>query len=337
MERRERRELSPDHTLELQWESNQYLFHFDAEAAHLPTDVDIETVVLDLDNTQRGMPERSVIVLGGVGEDVDIMKPFLLAMAKEGVQVVGLSLPSYGGSSDADARWRKHPDGTEKDTFADYSAVIEAVRKRLEASTTMEARPMQKKIDIVGHSLGGAIVAEYAATHPDTIASVHLMAPAGRSSYDRGKLPVSPKLLLEVVAMQGKERFAQWLKRIGTKESAPDVMSHMWIDNFLKNNTQLDLLNDVSSKKTNIRAVQRFWEGAVAGEGRLDQHIATMKKEGLIPHVYAAEADQLFPPASFTGIEDVGASLTVLDNMAHYGILDQSERCAKIIRSNMNS
>lgn len=337
-ERGERRELSPEHTLELQWETNKYLFHLDAKESGAPTDVDIETVVLDLGNEAGGTPDRTVFVIGGVGEDIEVMKPFLQSMAKQNVQVVGISLPSYGGSSDADKRWREHADGTEKDTFADYSAVLEAVRNRLQTEPTIGARKIQEKVDIVGHSLGGAIMAEYAATHPESVNTVHLVTPGGRKKYDRlPGSPVSLTLLLEVVAMQGKERFGQWLKRLGTTEEAPDVVSHMWIKNFLKRNRSLDILNHVKDDKYTVRALQRFWEGGVTGEGKLDAHIEAMHNSGIRPTVYAAAGDGLFPPASYAGVETVGASVVILDNMEHYAIIDQSERVAKTIRNNMNT
>lgn len=338
MEGERRFELSKEHTLESQWEQGGYLFHFGSEQG-LPTDMDIETQVLDLEAESGGSAERTAIVLGGVGEDVVVMKPFLLELAKQGVQVVGVSLPSYGDSSDADRRWRVAEDGTDKTTFADYEAVIDAVRNQLSGDDHPKTtRPIAGQVELVGHSLGGAIMAEYAAHHTDSINTVHLVAPAGRKKYEPAPgIRIAPELLWETIQMHFKERIPQTLKSIVDNKEIPPVMQHMWIKNLLKNGGAINTLQDLESHTLEPRVIQRFWEGMVAGQGRLDEHLATLRAEDIPTTVYASQKDELFPPDAFTGIEDHGAELAVLADLAHYGILDDSTTVVSEIMKHMNA
>lgn len=338
MDRRRAIERAPLEEVERQWEQGGYLFHFGKEQG-LPSDIDIETRVLDAQQQFGGRAERSVFVVGGAGEDLDVMKPFLMSMAKEGVQVVGVSMPSYGHSSDADKRWRVHEDGTDKVTFEDYCRLIEVVRMHLGSDKHPDGtRPLADKIDIVGHSLGGAIVAEFGTRYQEHINSVHLVAPAGQYAY--GSLPglrLPPKLFTEFLFAHAGERIKQIPAVLAGEKDIPPVVQNLWINSFSKDGGIINSLNDLETKKVEPRFIQRFWEGKAAAQGRLEEHLSTMQDAQTPVTVYAFGADKLFPPDDLKQLEPTGVRVQVLEGLPHYGILDDSDTVARTIRQNISS
>lgn len=324
-------EIPKEVTLESQWEQKGYVFHFGREHG-LPSDIDIEVRVLDAEVAQGGIPERTVFVVGGAGEDLDVMKPFLLSMAKQGVQVVGVSMPSYGNSSDADKRWRVDEEGNDKVDFADYSTLIASVKDTLVGDEHPQTtRAANSSIDIIGHSMGGSIVADYATRYGDSINSVHLVAPAGRDEYMT--LPgvrVPPELFINFTIAHLKERVSKLFQK-----DTPPVIKNLWINSFFKDGGLINKINDLEDNNLKPRMIQRFWEGMVAAQGKLDMQLSGLKKKGIPVTVYASENDALFPPEHYTPLSEKGIAVETLENMAHYGILDASDTFAQTIIEHM--
>lgn len=337
MEGERRFDISKNVTLETQWEQGGYLFHFGIEQG-LPSDIDIEVRVLDADVHREHSPDRTVFVIGGAGEDLDVMKPFLLSMAKEGVQVVGVSMPSYGHSSDADHRWRVNNDGNDKIDFADYSRLIAVVHEHLESNHKPQtARTPAPTIDIVGHSLGGSIVADFATRYADRIHSVHLVAPAGQHAY--GSLPglrLPPKLFTEFLFAHASERLKQIPDILKGDKEIPPVVKNLWINSFAKDGGLINSMNDLEKKSFEPRFIQRFWEGKVAAQGKLSEQLGVIASAGTPVTIYALGADKLFPKEEFQTLVNDHVQVEVLEGLPHYGILDRSDVVAHAIRQHMN-
>jgi pyruvate dehydrogenase E2 component (dihydrolipoamide acetyltransferase) len=99
-----------------------------------------------------------VVLIHGFGSDHAAWLFNHEALA-EGRVVYALDLPGHGGSEKA------VKDGSVAGLATAVVAFLDAVEV--------------KKAHLVGHSLGGAIIAHIAATHPDRVASLSLVAPAG--------------------------------------------------------------------------------------------------------------------------------------------------------------
>jgi pimeloyl-ACP methyl ester carboxylesterase len=333
MERGPRFELSPEITLEQQWEQGGFLFHFGKEQ-DLPSDVDVEVRVLDAQVDKGGVPKETVFVVGGAGEDLDVMKPFLLSLAKQGVQVVGVSMPSYGHSSDADHRWRVGEGGKDKTDFADYSTLIHSVHTHLQSDKhPVSVRKPGEKIHIVGHSLGGSMVADFATRRPEEVASVHLVAPAGMDQrYTLPGLRLPPFLFMEFVAAHFKERLPKIFDLFKGKD-LPPVIKNLWGKSFMGTGGLINTINELESRGVEPRMIQRFWEGKIASKGNLKEQLVQCGEQHIPTIVYACEDDALFPPNSYDTLSEADTQVKIMQDAAHYGILDMSDTFAKEIVS----
>ena len=123
-------------------------------ASHFVTREAPSAVVFEGGTFVVGDPrEADVLLLHGIPFDGEAMGPLAAALAHHGVTSARLDLPGLGRSG---AR-------TRRDDLA-----------WLERALAGRRRP----VVLVGHSLGAAIAARYAAAHPDEVASLVLVAPA---------------------------------------------------------------------------------------------------------------------------------------------------------------
>jgi triacylglycerol lipase len=104
----------------------------------------------------RGEP---LVLVHGIGADKDNFAPVAPWLRGLG-RIISLDLPGFGESS--------------KPTDADYS--IEAQAERLGQFLDALALP---RVHLGGSSMGGAIVLAFALRHPERVASLWLLAPAG--------------------------------------------------------------------------------------------------------------------------------------------------------------
>jgi pyruvate dehydrogenase E2 component (dihydrolipoamide acetyltransferase) len=122
-----------------------------------PTLVDVDGLSLQVQDMGQGngLP---VLLIHGFGGDLTnwLLNQDVLAAQR---RVVAFDLPGHGGST------KEVGDGT--------PTTLAAITARLLETLGIE------RAHVVGHSLGGAIALELARAHPDKVASLGLIAPAG--------------------------------------------------------------------------------------------------------------------------------------------------------------
>lgn len=102
----------------------------------------------------RGAGSDAVVFLHGIGGDAASFLPQLDALS-QGRRAVAWNMPGYGGSPSAAAF-----------TFADLAAALEELLDRLKIA----------RADLFGHSIGGMVALEFAATRPARVRSLVLCA-----------------------------------------------------------------------------------------------------------------------------------------------------------------
>lgn len=95
---------------------------------------------------------RTVVLLHGIGGGAESFAPQLDGLS-DAFDVVAWNMPGYGGSPLAGAM-----------TFAGLAEALEELLERLDAA----------KADLVGHSIGGMVAQEFAATRPERVRSLVL-------------------------------------------------------------------------------------------------------------------------------------------------------------------
>lgn len=278
----------------------------------LPTGMDVDTLVLDVEKDKEGEDNKEVyFVIGGLGESVEIMKPFLKELALQGKKVIAISVPGCGDSGDPNKQWREDEKGNPEKTFKNYSILIKRVLDKL---------GIKDKINVVGHSMGGPIIANFAKENSNIIKRVDLVAPAGyKKETTLGITPV--KTTMKFTAAN--------LRKI-LDQNLPAVVKEMWLKSFFGKS----ILNKIALEpRDKCRAWQRFWEGRVSAEGNLSGDIQEILKNNIPVKIIAGEKDEIF---NIKDYEDMALKLEELnvENMkgkGHYGILDDSEKYAKQI------
>ena len=167
-----------EETREQIWRDSHMLFKFEKGSGEdeLPTDIDIDTIFLDYfshensssSNQEEPLSRELVLVLPGIGMDLEVNKPFLQALAKTGRRVISLSVPGCGDSGDPSKEWRR--DGGDKKNwkgdFSNYSTLLNRIIKELKAQGKIEEG---EKFRVIGHSLGGVMGAEFTANNLDKV------------------------------------------------------------------------------------------------------------------------------------------------------------------------
>jgi pimeloyl-ACP methyl ester carboxylesterase len=111
---------------------------------------------LAVERTGTGEP---LVLLHGIATDSRIWTTVAPELARER-SVVTVDLPGFGRSA---------PVGDDFDLSEVAAAILAGLR----------AHGVEEPFDLVGHSLGGGVAIEFAAAHPDALASLTLVAPAG--------------------------------------------------------------------------------------------------------------------------------------------------------------
>ncbi|MFH1175182.1 MAG: alpha/beta fold hydrolase [bacterium] len=110
-----------------------------------------------------------VIVLPGFGSGWEGISELCFSLACEGRKAITFSLPGYGKSDNPPAEYLGGDD---------FSAEAEAVAKFVEKLRD-EGKIGDNKIHLVGHSMAGAIISEYAAKNSEQVSSLTLLDSAG--------------------------------------------------------------------------------------------------------------------------------------------------------------
>ncbi|MBA2336534.1 MAG: acetoin dehydrogenase dihydrolipoyllysine-residue acetyltransferase subunit [Acidimicrobiia bacterium] len=127
----------------------------EAEASAYHT-IDVDGIMVRYGRLGGG--ERTVLLIHGYGGDLDNWLFTTTALA-EGFDVVALDLPGHGQSAIF----------LPGETVADLARFVERFCEVLALG----------RVDVVGHSLGGAIAARLAIDHPDRVERLALIAPVG--------------------------------------------------------------------------------------------------------------------------------------------------------------
>lgn len=229
-----------------------------------------------------------VVLIHGFGSDHAAWLFNHEALA-EGRVVYALDLPGHGGSA------KSVSDGSVAGLAAAVVAFLDAVEV--------------KKAHLVGHSLGGAIAARIAETHPDRVASLTLVAPAG---------------LAETINQGFIEGF---LSESRARKLRP-VLEQLVADPSM---VTADMVEDVLKFKRLDGAFEALSAIAAAnfGGGKQSASVRAALANAKVPvQVIVGEVDQVLPAS---GADGLPATVTV-HRLAAVGHLPHMEKSAEVNR-----
>lgn len=205
-----------------------------------------------------------VLVLCGFGSGWEGSElPFSLAC--EGRKVISCSLPGYGNSDTPSKEYSNTSD------FLNEAEVVNQLIGKLKENG--EINP-DKKVHVVGHSMGGVILAELAEKHQEEISSLTLLSSAGIEEKEKITMPV--KFIASGAQTVGEYKMK--LLFSGEKD---------YEDGFKK------YIPKTKSPFTADRIKQRLSETSRLMNGR----VLEILKDLEIPVAYmAGELDAVFPP-----------------------------------------
>lgn len=320
------------------WRDGHMLFTFEKGSGEneLPTDIDIDTIFLDYNSSDSSLLENEkpqtqevVLVLPGIGMDLEVNRNFLESLAKTGRRVVSLSVPGCGDSGDPSNEWRrsdKEDSKGWKDDFSNYSALL---NRLIEELKTQGKIGKDEKLRVVGHSLGGIMAAEFTANNLDKVSVLDLISPGGYKKEEIKPTHIYPKTTAEFILKQGKEVFDR-VKQVGMKE-VPDIIRRMWLNNFARKDSKMnyDTL-DKSDVGFLPRMLQRLWEAEVVLHGGLEKYMQQISDK--IPvKVLVGENDNLFPSSDYipivTRLQLNGGDVNMkeIPDSGHYGLVLKSK------------
>ncbi len=124
--------------------------------------VDYREISVAEKENKEGEP---VLLLPGFGSGWEGIAELGFSLVCEGRKVFMLSLPGYGNSDNPPAEYYKTAD------FENEAEVVNSFLKQLDLRN--------KKIHLIGHSMGSQVLALLVKKHPEKIASLVLLNPAG--------------------------------------------------------------------------------------------------------------------------------------------------------------
>ena len=167
-----------------------------------------------------------------------------------------------------------------------------------------------KRVDVVGHSLGGMIACELAATDPSRVKRLVALAPAG--TWD------DREPMADIFAMTPGEL----LRRVAVDASSPAAQALMWMPEDI--DAQVELL---ITRIATLQAAAKFiWPIPDKGLTRRMHRIQAPtlviwgQQDGLIPASYARHFER--------GIR--GCQVRVLDQASHLLQLEQLPTCVEL-------
>lgn len=236
----------------------------------------------------EGVP---LVLIHGFGGDLDNWLFNIDALA-EGGPVYALDLPGHGQSVKS-----ARPAGLDLmvDTVVAFLDHVGA-----------------KKVHLAGHSMGGLVAGTVAVKHPDRVASVTLICPAGlggeiNSGYIDG-----------------------FVKATGRKDLKP-VLTNLFKDKSLVSRAMVDDL----LKYKRLDGVQEFLTelaGNLFSEGRQAQQMAdALAASGVRAQVIWGEADAVIPPAHAGNLK--GATTHLVADAGHMAQMEKSADVNRLVRA----
>jgi len=115
-----------------------------------------------------------VLALPGFGSGWEGISELCFSLAGEGRKVITFSLPGYGNSDTPSDKYN------EESNFSNEAEVVNQLIKKLKENGEIG----ENKIHLVGHSMAGAILSEFASRYPDQVSSLTLLDSAGISDKE---------------------------------------------------------------------------------------------------------------------------------------------------------
>lgn len=241
---------------------------------------------------EDGAGTESILFVHGVGGWAENWSETIERVAASGRRAIAFDLPGFGASTPVrGARYFNL-----QDPF--YASVVEGVRRALGLE-----RP-----HLVGHSLGGGIVAVTAAVHPDAWRSLTLVAPGG----------VGPEiaLFLRIFSLP-LLALTTWLPRPAAAGRAvlescfydrSRIPQHLYDEGVRYDATYPETLRVMRAVAT-IRGVRRSVREPWLA--RMAEHAAPVlvvwgRRDGVIPASQREALHRVFPDAEIALIEDAG-------------------------------
>ncbi len=134
-----------------------------------------------------------IVLLHGLAADLQSWAVLAAALARSGRPVTAIDLPGHGGTT------------IEAVDVDDMAAVVAAFLDRLG----------DERVELVGHSLGGAVAARAARLRPERLSRLTLLAPAG---LDR---PIDVDFIRSIVRAGSPGALSHLLRRLVVRPAAP--------------------------------------------------------------------------------------------------------------------
>ncbi len=230
-------------------------------------EVDINGEKLKVDYREVSVGEKEdhlkdpVIVLPGFGSGWEGIAELGFSLACEGRKVILPSLPGYGNSQNPSEKYYN------TDNFDNEAEVIRQLIEKLDLG--------DKKVHLVGHSMGSEILATLAQKYPEKIASLVLLNPAGVNE-DENAVKLSTKFILSGVQTNAEFHAKSFFS--GEKDYEKDLYAH---------------ISKPESPFNKERITQRLAEAKKVSKGQLLEKI---KKIDLPITYITGELDTVYPP-----------------------------------------
>jgi pyruvate dehydrogenase E2 component (dihydrolipoamide acetyltransferase) len=252
------------------------------ESPYLFTDVD----GMRIRYARLGSGERTVVLVHGFGGDIDNWL-FTIGPLAEQAEVLAIDLPGHGQSE------LRLP-GTSVESLATFLVRV------LDVLGVGEAH-------LVGHSLGGAIVAQAALDYPDRVASVALISSAGLGR------DINAEYLAGMVAAQSKREVKPVLATLFADEAR---VTRSMVDGVLRYK-RLDGVRELLAELS----MGAFPDGRQASDPARRLDTARMP---LL--VVWGDADRVIP-ASHAHLAPAGAAVVVIEGAGH---MVQMEKASEV-------
>ena len=249
-----RKEFIPEVGEQLEKESKA-----EVEIAGEKLSVDYRIVSIESKENKKG---DSVVLLPGFGSGWEGISELGFSLACEGRKVIMPSLPGYGNSDNPSEDYYK------TDNFDNEAEVVNQLLEKI-------GMQEDEKVHLIGHSMGGEIMATFAQKYPDKVSSLVLLNPAGveekEGKFDLGRRFVSSGMITSA-EFKIKSIFS------GEKDYEKEISKH---------------IPKTGSPFTKGRISQRLSEADRLSEGHLLEKIKNTK----CPITYiSGELDTVFPP-----------------------------------------
>jgi pyruvate dehydrogenase E2 component (dihydrolipoyllysine-residue acetyltransferase) len=246
----------------------------EAEGAEVYSYADVDGIRVRY--ARHGSGDRTVVLIHGFGGDLDNWL-FNIGPIAAVAEVVAIDLPGHGQSTVV----------LPGRSVEALSAFVVAVLDELGLG----------RVDLVGHSLGGAIAAQLTLDHPERVTSLALVAPAGL----------------------GPEINAEYLHGFATAQTKRDlkpVLALLFADEDQVNRSMVDGVLRYK-RLDGVGGVLEALSASLFPEGRQATELASRIGEIRVPLLVVWGADDQVIPAAHAAGAPEGATVVIVDGAGH--------------------